>query len=58
MVHQSSIDFGRYDLKSVLEIFFIIFGISLTVIKLQLSCNRLPLNNPGGLVVAFFACGD
>ena len=50
MVTQRSTDFGRYETKSVLETFLIIFAISLTVMKLELSCDCLLANNPGGLV--------
>ena len=66
MVHQRLIDFGQYETKSVLETFFIIFCVSLsikkhrtpvlrlvTVIKLELSCDRLHVNFPGGLVRCF-----
>ena len=53
MVHQRAIDFGRYEMKGVLENFVMIIGISLTLIKLELSCDRLHKYNPGGLVRCF-----
>jgi len=50
VIHERSIDLKRCEMKSVLKLFY---NISQTVMKLELSCDCLHVNNLGGLVCGF-----